>query len=126
VGFDIFLQGFAGGDACTAGSAAAERVLTPFVLGEADEAFARLQTDDGGAEVYGLGSDSLLVSRPTGQRVFGLLVEAASVAGWAIMPVGCATCVTDDAVIKELPDELRDDVVLVRSGDDLMDVIERV
>jgi len=125
VSFDIFLQGFAGGDACTAGAAAAERVLTPYVVGEADEAFARLQTDDGGAEVYGLGSDSLLVSRPSGQRVFALLVEVATIAGWAIMPVGCATCVADEALIRDLPDELRDDVVFVRSGDDLLDVIER-
>jgi hypothetical protein len=125
VGFDIFLQGFAGEDASMAGAASAERVLRPYLLGEADEAFARLQTDDGGAEVYGLGTDSLLVSRPSGQRVYELLVEVATIAGWAIMPVGCATCVTDEAMIRDLPAELSDDVVLVRSGDDLMDVIER-
>ena len=125
MGFDIFLQGFAGGDASTAGAAAAERVLRPYLVGEADESFARVATDDGGAEVYGLGTDSLLVSRPSGERVFDLLVEVAALAGWAIMPVGCATCVTDEAAIRELPDELRDDVVLVRSGGELMDVIER-
>jgi hypothetical protein len=51
--------------------------------------------------------------------LWDLLVDAARAGRWAIMPVGCPTCVFDRAMIDDLPEDLRADAVVVGSGVDV-------
>jgi hypothetical protein len=42
---------------------------------------------------------------------------------WVIMPVDCPVCVVADEQAADLPDELRADVTVVRTGAELLQVI---
>lgn len=53
------------------------------------------------------------------------MVDVAKAAGWVIMPVGCPVCVMREDMIGELPAELQDDAVVIRSGAELLDVVAR-
>lgn len=123
--FDIFLQGFRAGDAADGDGAAALSVLEPLIL-ERDGSWARIGTADGEADVYGLDSPEtgLMFNHVTGRAAWDVIHAVASDAGFVVMPVGCPTLVVDDARRAELPDGLADEVVLVRSGADILDAIE--
>jgi hypothetical protein len=49
-----------------------------------------------------------------------VMVDVAHAAAYAIMPVGCPTCVTRMEHLVGLHDELRSSVVVVHGGDDLL------
>jgi hypothetical protein len=121
--FDIFLQGFAGGEATPGRPDAAVRVLAPYFTEAPDDGFVCVQLADGQADVYGVGRSSLMVNHAAGGQIWGLIVTVATAAGWVIMPVGCPVCVVADEQAADLPDELRTDVVVVRSGTELLQVI---
>lgn len=57
------------------------------------------------------------------ERPWELLVRGAQAAGWVILPVGCPTCITDEAQRDHLPEGLDADVVMVKTGEDLLRVI---
>lgn len=66
------------------------------------------------------------MNRARGDEVFDALVRGARVAGWVIVPVGCSsTLLTRESQREHLPEELTEDVVLVRTGADLIQAIER-
>jgi hypothetical protein len=52
--------------------------------------------------------------------VYDVSVEAARAGGFVILPVGCATAITDESQRAHLPEGFDEDVVLVRSGADLL------
>jgi hypothetical protein len=121
VSFDVYFQAFEAGDA-PGGGDAARAVLDPYLTGVAPGAHL-LSCAGGSADVYGLDSDSMMVTHIEGVCAWSLLVEAARAASWVVMPVGCPVCVLDEVQLEHLPEELRDDVRVITSGEDLLAVI---
>jgi hypothetical protein len=88
--------------------------------------FARLTASDGSADLYGydeLGS-GFMASHISGIEAWEIIVRAAKASGLVIIPVGCPTCVTSEATMADLPEELASDVRLVDTGAGLRSVIE--
>jgi hypothetical protein len=124
VSFDVLFQRFKDGEAEPGGGEAMRRVLESFITSEdRDHHFARIELDDGGADVY-LDGDDMMANHVAGQRIWDLLVEGALQAGWVIMPVGCPVCITDEAQRRHLPEGLTEEVKVVLNGDDLLTVIK--
>ena len=99
------------------------QVLDPFVVREEPEhSFLLVEYGDGSAVVY-LDGDGMMANHITGQKPWELLVEGARMARWVIMPVGCPTCLTDEAQRIHLPEGLNEAVALVATGDELLRVI---
>jgi hypothetical protein len=122
VSFDIFLQRF--DDAATDGSAVMS-VLRPLIVDEDDEhRFRRIVTGDGDAEVYGDPASDLMFTHASGVEVWDVIVDVARAAGWVVMPVGCGTCVVDEAQRAGLPEFVPEPVVTVRSGAELIAAIK--
>lgn len=96
--------------------------LAPFTVREDPEHAFALVEYDGSADVY-LAGDSMMANHISGTDTWQLLVEGARAYGWAIMPVGCSTCITDESQRSDLPDELQEDVAIVANGTDLLKVI---
>ncbi|MEQ7011348.1 hypothetical protein ABN028_34800 [Actinopolymorpha sp. B17G11] len=121
--FDVFFQGFDDGDDGSGGDDLMRQILEPHIVRK-DPAhdFAYVEYGDGDAEVY-IGDGRMMATHVSGTDPWHLLVEGARAAGWVILPVGCATCLTDEAQRPHLPDELRADAVLVATGEDLLSVI---
>lgn len=65
----------------------------------------------------------MMVDRANGTELWQLLADGADAAGWVILPVGCPTCITDDAQRRHLPEGLRQEVALVASGAELLVVM---
>ena len=98
-------------------------VLQPFVTREEPaHHFLLVQVGDGTADVY-LDGDNMMANRISGEDPWDLLVQGARAAGWVIVPVGCPVCLTDDDQRLDLPHDLLDDVVLVSTGAQLLQVI---
>jgi hypothetical protein len=117
VSFDVFLQRF--GDS-PGDPGAGLRLLGPLLVSPPSDGHGLVRTADGEADVYGLGTDSLMFTHASGRQVWQVMVDVAHAAGHAIMPVGCPTCVTRVERLVDLPDELRTSVVVIQSGDDLL------
>lgn len=122
---DVFLQGFAGGDAQPGRPEVATRVLAPYFAEAPRDGYVRLQLADGEADVFGVGRSSLMVNHASGEQIWDLIITVATAAGWVIMPVGCPVCVVMPEQVADLPDELRADVAVVRTGTELCQVIRR-
>jgi hypothetical protein len=125
VSFDVFLQRFSGGDAAAGGGEEALRVLAPYLAHPPRGGYALVRTGDGEADVYGLGSDHLMINHAAGEQIADLIVEVARAAGWAILAVGCPACVTGTEMIGNLPDELRVSAIVVNSGAGLREAIRK-
>lgn len=120
--YDIFLQRFDHGDAAPFDPTAVADVLDSLVV-ERRGGFARLETADGEADVYGLdGTASLMVNHATGEAIWDVLVDVATAGHLAIL-LGNTTVVPDERVIEHLPVELSHSVEISRSGADLLWVI---
>jgi hypothetical protein len=118
--FDVFLQGFAAGEAAPGDPEAARRLLAPYAASPPVDGFVQVRTGDGEASVYGYGEDHLMVNHASGREIWDVLVRVAREARWAIMPTGCPTCVTDESMRSDLPAVLRGDAVVVATGADLV------
>lgn len=122
--FDIYFQGFRGGDPVTGGGDRMLSVIEPFASWQGPPSnFWLVQIGDGTADVY-LDDDHMMANRVSGQDPWGLLVKGAQAAGWVIMPVGCPTCLTQEGQLRELPEGLQESVAVVKSGPDLVAVVE--
>ena len=124
--FDIFLQGFRDGNGADGDYEAANQVLARYLV-NLDRRFdyALIRTPGGDeASVYGVGATELMVTHSTGGEIYDVLYAVAAAGRWAVMPVGCLTCVTSPDLLAELPDELRDQAIVVTSGDDIRRVVE--
>ena len=122
--FDIFLQAFRDG-----GAAEADVEVILSVVGSCirrrDEWCTRIETSDGGADIYGLDTSvqSLMINHASGTAVWDLIYDLAQSAGLAVMPVGCPTCVTDNHALSDLPPELASSAIIVSSADELLLVV---
>ena len=85
----MFLQRF--GDS-PGDSGAGLRVLEPLLVSPPSDGYGLVRTADGDADVYGLGTDSLMFTHASCRQVWQVMVDVAHAAGYAIMPVGCPTC----------------------------------
>ena len=96
-------------------------IVTPLLAGAVSDGFGRIVTADGEADLYGLGEDDhgLMINHASGREIWQLIVDVARSGGYAVLPVGCPVCVVDEVMIGHLPDELRQDAVLVHDGGDL-------
>lgn len=121
--FDVYLQGFRDGHESAGGGERMRHVLEPFVSqAESDGEFFAVEYGDGSADVY-LSADHMMANHIVGEDPWQLLVEGAAAAGWVILPVGCPTCITDEAHRVHLPDGLPQEAVLVTTGAALVSVI---
>jgi hypothetical protein len=73
--------------------------------------------------VDGLGGASLMINHASGELIWQVMVDVARAAGFVIMPVGCPVCVAREEMIEDLPGELQDGAVVVRSGVELLKAV---
>jgi hypothetical protein len=66
-----------------------------------------------------------MFNHASGQVIWQVMVNVAKAADWIIMPVGCPVCVMREDMISHLPAELRDNAVVVRSGTEVLDVMDQ-
>lgn len=124
--FDVFLQGFEAGDAAPGDGAAAMAVLNPLITERDDHGFARLQTHDGTADVYGIDTpdDGLMFNHVGGRAAWDVIHAVAKAAGFVVMPVGCGTLLVDESLRPQLPEGIPEPVEVIVSGADLLSAIE--
>lgn len=123
VSFDIFFQRFERGGAALVDMVSVRSALGPFAV-SAEESFVRVATEDGGADIYGLnGADGFMANHVEGRQIWDLLVEVSIATDLVIMPIGCPICLTSADQTSALPEDLRNDTVVVTSGADLLTVI---
>ncbi|MET4622977.1 hypothetical protein ABIE18_004457 [Arthrobacter sp. 2762] len=121
--FDVYFQGFRDGGNTSGGGEIVRLKLEPYIVRE-DPAqnFAYVEYGDGSIDVY-LNEDSMVANHVVGEEPWKLLFDAAQAADWVILPVGCPTCITDEAQRRHLPEELDAEVAVVSSGEDLLRII---
>jgi hypothetical protein len=125
VSFDIFLQGFRSGQAEDGDGDAAMGVIAPLISDRA-KGWVRVATDDGEADVFGVDepSSGLMFNHVSGAAAWSLIFDVARAAGFAVMPVGCRACVVSADMLRELPEELMADALVISSGDDLLAAVQ--
>jgi hypothetical protein len=86
-------------------------VLAPFIVSsEPEHRFVHVRYGDGSADVYP-NDDDMMANHISGTSPWKVLVEGAKAAGWVILPVGCPTCLTDEAQRSHLPEGTDEDVL---------------
>ena len=121
--YDVFFQGFEGGDAAAGGGGAVRAVLEPHVTqSDAEHSFVRIEVEDGGADAY-LSDDHMMVNHPQGTGIRDLLVRAAAAANWTILLPDGPAVLTTESQRSELPAELAESAVLISGGAELLDVV---
>ncbi len=125
VSFDVILQNFRDGEAAAGDGAEVSLILAPLIV-DSDGNWARVSTEDGEAEVYGLDdpASGLMINHASGKAIWHVVFEVASRARFAVLPIGCPTCVPTAAMVHHLPRELADDALVIASGDELRRAIE--
>lgn len=123
--FDIFFQRFPEGSLSPSGVRAVEELLAPLIE-ERDGAWARIRTLDGEADLYG--TDTLaahfMINHASGRAIWDVMFDLARVGGFAVMPVGCGTCITPSTRPSDLPPEVPGPIRVVASGAELLGVVE--
>jgi hypothetical protein len=125
VSFDVVLQGFRSGVAADGDGDAALAVLAPLMSGQADS-WTRIATSDGGADVHGLTdpASGLMFNHIDGRSAWDVVYDVAQAAGFAVMPVGCGTLLTDERMRDDLPGGIPKPIVVITSGADLLAAVE--
>ena len=123
--FDVFFQRFAAGGPSAADAGAVEAYLSQMIK-EQSRYCTRIGTIDGEADVYGLDSlaTGVMINHASGRAIWDVMFELARIGGYAIMPVGSGTCITEAVDPSDLPAEVPEPITVVRSGRDLLDVVE--
>jgi len=125
VSLDVLLQLFRAEGGAEADRELLARLLQPYLVrigpGSTDLRFA-----DGDAAIYGTDDlrSGFMVNHVSGRQAWDVLVAVARQAGLTILAVGCPAAVPSESLLTDLPAELRHDAVVVRSGEDLMRMIE--
>ena len=117
VSFDIFFQRF---DGTAADATEVMAVLEPYVVRQ-DDRYVRVALEDGEADVYlSDPSAGAMVNHASGRAVWDLMYDLAVAGRFAVLPVGCGTCVPVAAMAAELPDYVPEPIRVVASGEDLL------
>ncbi|MCZ3388261.1 MAG: hypothetical protein LH645_03880 [Actinomycetia bacterium] len=64
-----------------------------------------------------------MINHASGRAVWDVMFEVAVAGGYAVLPIGCPTCIRRAEQREHLPVELRADAVIVQSGEDLLRVV---
>ena len=126
--FEMFVQGFAGGDAAPMPSSAFD-VFRPHIdRTEPQFHYWHVSTPDGGdagiyADVTPGTFDSLMINRFSDGDPLDLLAEFAIQANGVILAPGCPAMLTAEAQREHLPDDFDFEIVVVRNGDDIRQVL---
>lgn len=123
--FDVFVQLFEAGESATLDPAVALAALQDSgctVSGATAEEFSRIETTDGGADVYGIsvGSQALMVNHIEGAQAWEAVWKGAHALEAIVLPVGAPPIVTRDIDLDGLPPELRHQCVVVTDSAKLM------
>jgi len=127
--FEMFVQGFADGNAAPMPSAAFD-VFRPHVdRTRPEHHFWRLRTPDGSdaviyADVTPGTFDSLMITRFSAGDPVDLLADFTIPAGAVILAPGGPAMLTAEAQRPQLPDDFQSDAIIVRNGDDIRQAIE--
>ena len=57
------------------------------------------------------------------RAIWDVMFELARIGGYAVMPVGCGTCITEAVDPSDLPAEVPHPITVVHSGQELLDVV---
>jgi hypothetical protein len=126
VSYDVHFQRFNAGEAIPGGGDRARAVLEPyFTETDPQHSFARLTVGDDGADVY-LDDNDMMVNHAGGERVWDILIEAATAAEWTILLPDGPPCLTSPTQRSELPEELASEAVLVTNGADYLEVLSSI
>ena len=87
--FDIFLQRFSAGESASANASEVRALLDAHVVA-LEQGWARVETADGDANLYGYDDleRGFMVNHAAGNTIWDILVTAASVGPYVIMPTG--------------------------------------
>jgi hypothetical protein len=96
-------------------------VLTPHIS-EEHNTFLRVRVGDGEADSY-LSDGGMMANHISGHDPWDLLVQGALAANQVIIAVGCPRWLTQPGQQEELPERLKSDVVVVKTGAGLIAVI---
>lgn len=124
--FDIVVQRFvAGEDAPALNGEGLRAFMAPHVVRA--EFGENIAYGDGGAELYGWETveTGFMITHAHGNDIWDLLVRAAKVGGFVIIPAGCPIALIDPGQAHELPGELRGDTQVVSSGAELIAMVRR-
>jgi hypothetical protein len=124
VSFDIFFQSLGTPEGVPARGRSILDVIRPLIV-ECNGAWARIETVDGSADVYGLddSSSGLMINHASGRAVWDLMYDIARAGAFAVMPVGCGTCVLEGSFATALAVGMPEPIVMVRSGADLLTAV---
>lgn len=121
--YDVFFQGFKGGDAASGGGDVVRSMLAPYVTqSEPEHSFVRIEVEDGGADVY-LSDDHVMVNHVGGSAAWDLLVRAAAAASWTILLPDGPALLAAESQRSELPAELAATALVISGGAELLDVV---
>ncbi len=123
--FDIFFQRFRGKDISVGDGRRVEAFLAPIIV-QRDTQWAVIRTADGEAYLYGMDTlgSNLMINHASGRAIWDVMFELACAGGFVVMPVGCGTCITEATEMSDLPDAVPEPITVIRSGQDLLDVVE--
>ncbi|GAB3452941.1 hypothetical protein AB1207_23305 [Kineococcus endophyticus] len=123
---DVFLTRWSGGAEVPLDPAAVRAVVEPLASErDPEHLFVRVETPDGSADVYGYGEpfDSLMVELDGEDEVLRFVLDLARAAGAVLAPTDPPVAVPDEALLADLPADLRDGAVVVRTVDDLAEFL---
>lgn len=126
--FDVFVQRFENGEPrpldydlilTSFGRQSASPLRTP------SDGFLELETDDGGADVYGLGpgTEGLMFNNIAGLVAWEVIWKVANDINAVILPVGAPTMVTSASAIEHLPTPLQQETMVITEAIDLHQAI---
>ena len=123
--FDVFAQRMVDGELAVADSAVLHELLASHVVAtEPASDYARLQLDDGTADLYGIGDlgSGFMVNHVTGRAAWDLLATLAVRGDLTLMAPDTPPMIVSEATRAHLPDGLGDEAVVVTSGSDILRV----
>lgn len=128
--FDVFVQRFESGESATLDPAVALAALQDSgssVSGGTADGFSRIETTDGGADMYGIsvGSQALMVSHIEGAQAWEAVWHLAHALEGIVLPVGATPIVTRNIDLDGLPPELRHECVVVTDSAKFMQTATR-
>ena len=123
---DVFLTRYAGGAEVPLDPAAVRAVVEPLASErDPEHLFVRVETRDGTADVYGYGEpfESLMVELDGEDEVRAFVLDLARAAGAALALTDPPVAVPDEALLVDLPADLRAGAVVVGGVDDLAEFL---
>lgn len=123
---DVFLTRWSAGAEAPLDPAAVRAVVEPLASErDPEHLFVRVETPDGSADVYGYGEpfESLMVELDGEDEVRRFVLDLARATGAVLAPTDPPVAVPDEALLADLPADLRDGAVVVRDVDELAEFL---